>query len=539
MSKLLNQYGLLLFVLLVASFLRLYKLAELPSGLTWDEAAIGYNGYAISTTGKDEWLKQLPVSFRSFGDYKAPLAIYVSAAFSYFFGLSPWLVRLPFALSGILAIAVYYFVLQKLLQFVEHKNWYALLGSVLLALSPWHIYFSRVGFESGMALTLLLLGLLFLLWFGGLIERKSKWFYSLGVLLLAEVFFIASLYTYHSSKIVVPIVAVVTFLMFIKINTALKNWWMLLVGLAVAIGGAWPLLSDSLFGSGATRANVLIFSENLTITQYLEVIFQNYIVHLSPAFLFNGLTDILRHGTGEWGVLLFTTYVLSWIGLLGVIWCYVKNRQSPVRTVGLWAVIVILVGLLPATITREVPHTNRSLFAIIGFISLAVTGYFFALEYIKTLLHLKIFNLDKVFIGIFALLHIFLFVGFWNYYTTIYPLRTADSFSEGYLEAMDLAHQYEKGQNGKPTVEKIIFSSEYGQPYIYALFERKTSPYFYNGGSLIKYEFTDRIAEGDLLRKNILIVTTKSNLLPIEKATHVIRAQDGSVRFAFNLSEGQ
>ena len=90
----------LVIITLLGLGLRLYKLGEVPQGLTWDEAAIGYNGYAVWTVRRDEWLHFLPISFQSFGDYKAPLAIYGVGFLSLFLGLSPWVVRLPFALAG-------------------------------------------------------------------------------------------------------------------------------------------------------------------------------------------------------------------------------------------------------------------------------------------------------------------------------------------------------------------------------------------------------------------------------------------------------
>ncbi|NCQ11990.1 MAG: hypothetical protein GW809_07600, partial [Bacteroidetes bacterium] len=86
---------LVLSILVLSIFLRFYKLGTVPHGMTWDEAAIGYNGFAIFNTRRDEWLQRLPVSFQSFGDYKAPLAIYLNGIFTYLFGLNLFAVRLP------------------------------------------------------------------------------------------------------------------------------------------------------------------------------------------------------------------------------------------------------------------------------------------------------------------------------------------------------------------------------------------------------------------------------------------------------------
>ena len=69
-------------ILLLASILRFYQLGNIPRGMSWDEVAIGYNGYGIATVRRDEWLNRLPITFKSFGDFKAPLAIYINALFT-------------------------------------------------------------------------------------------------------------------------------------------------------------------------------------------------------------------------------------------------------------------------------------------------------------------------------------------------------------------------------------------------------------------------------------------------------------------------
>ncbi len=78
--------------------------------------------------------------------------------------------------------------------------------------------------------------------------------------------------------------------------------------------------------------------------------------------------------------------------------------------------------------------------------------------------------------------------------------------------------------------DKILFTSDYGQPYIYALFVRKTNPIWYQGGSLVKYEFTDNIKDGDRFRNNAIVVATPAEIDP-KWATKLIYGSDGKVRF--------
>ena len=136
----------LLLLLVVGGIVRLYALGTVPHGLAWDEAAIGYNGFAILETRRDEWLQRLPVSFRSFGDYKAPLAIYVNGISTAIFGLTPFGVRLPFAVAGIVSIGVFAAVIFELWRSDTMRTNAYLFGALLLVTSPWHIHYSSVAF---------------------------------------------------------------------------------------------------------------------------------------------------------------------------------------------------------------------------------------------------------------------------------------------------------------------------------------------------------------------------------------------------------
>ena len=107
-----NKWLLVIAVLILALAAagRFYQRGVIPHGMTWDEAAIGYNGHAIVVARRDEWLVKLPISFRSFGDYKAPLAIYINGIFTTLWGMNLWAVRLPFALANVVGEALMRFM---------------------------------------------------------------------------------------------------------------------------------------------------------------------------------------------------------------------------------------------------------------------------------------------------------------------------------------------------------------------------------------------------------------------------------------------
>ncbi|MBP7843093.1 glycosyltransferase family 39 protein [Candidatus Woesebacteria bacterium] len=518
----------ILAILFLAVVIRFYKIAEVPHGMTWDEAAIGYNGYAIFNTRRDEWLHRLPVSFQSFGDYKAPLAIYLNGVFTFIFGLNLFAVRLPFALFSILAVLGIILMVREIFEGHKYQKYYSLFAGFLLTLSPWHIHYSRAGFESGMALSLLIWGIYFL------IKSTKQNFNNFLTLAASFGLFVASIYTYHSSKVTIPLLGIVFLILYWK--QILVSWKKISVALIVSLGLLFPLIKDSLFGSGLTRAGVTIFSSDLSFVQKIAYVIKSTLIHLSPDFLLTGTTTTLRHGTGYLGVLFITTFFLVTAGVIALL----KERsKSKYFKYQLLFVSLVIFGLLPASIALEVPHSNRALLALPGFLLLAVFGFnhlILLLE--KTKLNTTVSGsfdeqniIAKSATGTVIAIHILFAVTFLSHYFSVFSKESTDSFNDGYLEAFSLAAKYEKGLDGYPEVEKIIFTSRYGQPYIYALFVRKTNPIWYQGGSLVKYEFYENVNVGDLLRNNALIVGSGLDDLPTEQADHIIYGTDGSIRF--------
>jgi len=83
-----KKYFWLILIIILAAVLRLYNISNNPPALSWDEAAIGWNAKSIFHTRRDEWGTRLPLTFRSFGDYKAPVYIYLTAPLVGFLALT-------------------------------------------------------------------------------------------------------------------------------------------------------------------------------------------------------------------------------------------------------------------------------------------------------------------------------------------------------------------------------------------------------------------------------------------------------------------
>ena len=532
----LQKYWYLLTILCIVgitAFLRFYQLGVVPHGMTWDEAAIGYNGYAVITTRRDEWLTRLPLSFRSFGDYKAPLAIYLTGIATVLFGLELWVVRLPFALAGVFAVLGAILLGRELFVGSKYQKLASLVLGVLLAVSPWHMYFSRTGFESGLAVTATIWAIY--LW---IVAWKRK---QLSVLLLmASVFLLtATLYTYHSTKITAPLIGV--FLAFWYRKQLIENFWKALGVASMGVLLTVPLLYDLFFRNGLERAGVTVFAQGYSLSEAVLISIRQFFVHLSPSFLLFGETTSLRHSDGVHGVLYPTTLFLLICGMLLVFWQVAKKKLLPsyVKMPFLLGIFLIVTGIIPAAVALEVPHANIALTALIGFLLVATVGIHellrFSEEHTVTKAITDSKNKKTIYfewiVGTWILLHALFAVDYLGYYFTQYNTTNADAFMDGYLETFKYILPFERGTEGRSEVSQIFFTSEYGQPYIYALFARKSSPYAYHGGTLVKYLFQESFVEGDLLRENALIIASPKDVMPFEKAEKVILGSDGQPRF--------
>ncbi|TSC96729.1 MAG: hypothetical protein Athens101426_200 [Parcubacteria group bacterium Athens1014_26] len=143
-------------IIIIASFLRLYNLTVLPPGLYPDEAMNGNNALEALSTN----------NFKIFypeNNGREGLFINIQAMSIHIFGNFSWVLRLISAIFGILTVLGVYFFTKELFRDKnpavppENKKGLraneiiALLSSFFMAVSFWHINFSRIGFRAIMA----------------------------------------------------------------------------------------------------------------------------------------------------------------------------------------------------------------------------------------------------------------------------------------------------------------------------------------------------------------------------------------------------
>ena len=253
---------ILLLIILIASFLRLYQLDINPPSLNWDEVSHGYNAYSILKTGADEYGNKLPISIRSFGDYKAPLYEYLIVPSIYFFGLNEFSVRFPNVLFGALSVFIIFFLVCEILQAFSKKNaeQVALLSAFFLAISPWHLQFSRYAHEGTLGLFFFILGLL--LFFKGIKNFK--------ILIFSSLSFILSIYSYHSFRLLVPLTFILMGIFFYK--DLIKKWQIVFISIMVFAVFASPIYLGLLTSqeSSSRLSMVTIFGQSESLAKSSE-----------------------------------------------------------------------------------------------------------------------------------------------------------------------------------------------------------------------------------------------------------------------------
>lgn len=526
------------FFILISIFFRFYKLGQIPSGITWDEAAIGYNGFAIFTTRRDEWLNRLPSSFKSFGDYKAPVAIYLNALSYPILGLSPFSVRFSFTLLAISTIIPLFFLLKEIFPQKNHQLVTILFIIFSLLLAPWHFHYSRIGFESLMAVSFFI----YFLYFASIFIKQKKINFKYFVLLfLTSSFASLCFYTYHSSKIFLPLFLLLGFSFFHR-QINFKKWFFFSILLIIL---TLPIIKDSLFGQGLSRSSTLfIFNQEMTAVEKTGLFLRNFSAHFDPFYLAFGKTTTIRHSPGFYGVISYTSCLLLLWALL--IFLDKKNNYKflAISKFNKFIIFSYLLAIIPASLGYEVPHSNRALFSLLFlqyFVFLA--GKFIYQHYSSKKKTIKISLIRNItenwvkFIFFITLLQAIEFSGFMIYYFKNYAKLASLEFNDTYLEAVKIARDYEKGINGKREVQTIVFTPDYKEPYIFILFAGKINPIDYQNGALIKYEFKDEITDADLNRTNTLIVASKNDEIDENKAMQKLYDVNGNLTFKIYLTK--
>ena len=146
-------------IVLAGFFFRIYRLASVPNGLTWDEGAEGLDAAQVLQG-------HFAVFFPNNSGHEPALA-YAHAAALKLFGWSAFSMRLPNAFFTTLAVAATFLVARRL--FGWRAAW---LASFLEAVAFWQIAINRMATRPAM---LVVFGVLVVYWLTNWLESRRSW----------------------------------------------------------------------------------------------------------------------------------------------------------------------------------------------------------------------------------------------------------------------------------------------------------------------------------------------------------------------------
>ena len=434
---------LLLIIIALGFGLRIFLIEKRPLGFTWDEAALGYNAYSLLKTGRDEYGKILPIVLKSFGDYKPGLYAYFTVPGVAVLGLNEFATRLPSAIFGTLLIIVVYLLTRNVF------------AALLLAIMPWAIHFSRGAWEANLALFLTTLAAL-------LFVKKRYW--------LSTLFFGLTFWSYQGAKMFTPLLILSLLLIYRPSLKLLFKPLILLILLILPIllgfrtqSGRLKVFSVFSYTRSAQaiaeirnqdRENSWIFPLfHSEIVDLGRGIIQRYLNHLSPYYLFfAGDWQSLRHSIPYYGYLHIPEIITILMGLVVLL----KTNSRLTKLLIAW----LLLAPIPSALSRDLVSGIRSLPMIIPLSIISGIGLS------------KLFESKKLILFYSPALLLSLFY-FLDLYFVHSPKFTAADFVYPYRPALQLI---------KPLLsqyQKVVFTTQLGQPYIFTLFYLQVDPHLY------------------------------------------------------------
>lgn len=433
----------------ISSFLHVFHYRQ--PGLNEDEAAQGYNTYSVLKTGHDEY-GRLPIRYLSFGENKLPITGLLSAPLIALFGLNEDTIRLPVQLIGISLPILMYLLLVALFQ----KRSIGYVGAFLTSTNVWIHTMSRHQHEAVVLLAIIMIYLIIAL---SLKKGQSM----IKIPLLALLYFFG-LYTYHSAKIIMPVLSAWTLTLIWK-NSRYRMLYVFSMVVATGLFLFTEYLAPntrlgqlSYFTSSAfvfaieegrrTGGSALLYNK-LSFTVYTFV--TRLIYYLSPSFLIFGNDANPRYGDIHISLITYIEYLFALIGLF----FYWIKKQSHRVAIG----ALLVVSIIPAIATISSQTSTRSFTLILPIVLLASYGLVQTVDYISNR-SLK-YGLLFVLIGI----HLTFLYSSWRYYFDKYLTdpKTLAATQTGMKEvaqtAWSLSQKY----------KTVYVTNKLGQAYIYLL----------------------------------------------------------------------
>lgn len=431
-----------LVIIFLASFFRLYKINTIPPGLWPDEAANGVDALKALDSG------DLKIFYPD-NNGREGLFINLQAVSIKVFGATPWALRIVSAIIGILTVAGLYLLTRYIF------NWRtAAIASFFMAISFWHVNFSRIGFRAIM-LPFILVWAFYFLW-RGLRNGHLKDFFVTG--LLSGIGF----YTYFSFRIA-PLIGLALFWNYwssIKkdfdhskyehAKDQILRGFALLVVTTILI--ALPLLvyfytnpGDFLKREGRP---ISIFNQEQPFKE-LGI----SIVKTLGMFNFNGDSN-QRHNIPGSPELALPIGLFFLAGFIKELTHWIRRKHGHFSTIHTFLFTWFFVMLLPGLLSTEAPHALRVIGVVPVVMIFSAQGFWWFINLILRLYrtvdpHYRFDQIShhreaKLLVTI-TILTSLIALGFWEYsrYFNIWGVNSAtqNAFSQNYVDIADYLSQ--------------------------------------------------------------------------------------------------
>lgn len=464
-----NKLTLIFLVLIIVLSIvtRFFKLAAVPASITWDEAAVGYNAYTILNWGKDEWGRPFPVTFKSFGDDKNPVHVYLTAPFIAAFGLNDFAVRASAATFGVLNVIILFLLARLLFK----SDMAALISSFILAISPFNLQFSRFNHELNFAIFMFLFG--FYLILAALESGKGKY------LIFGFLFLGLDLLTYQSAKVVTPPLVILFLLINFKKLIKFKNYFysgLIIYSMFIMLLFIKPeLLGIARLNQNQIKEELIFETQSYKKTNNinygkLEVVWERYKKYFGNEFLFLSGDPNPRHSIQTFGTFYRFEIYFMIIGLIGLLYKILFKKDYNLLII----LAAALLAPLPAAASSDVYHAPRAMFITFSHILLSGYGVYLVATIIKNKYYQFLLLL------LFLALSLFYFSNYLKSYYLEYPNKYAIEWIYGMKEIAEEAK--------KDEYFRVYMTDSRMQPYIFFLyFNNESLPEFL---STVKYNQT-------------------------------------------------
>ena len=343
---------ILLLILVIASFLRLYGITEFPPGFFSDEAIYANNGV-------EAWENRDWKVFYTENNGREGLWPNIIGFFIVNFGNEPWVPRSVAAVFGILTVLGVYFLTKELFLNNIFQEKIALLSVFLLATNFWHINFSRIGFRAIMAPLFLTWGIYFLLKILNKIKySNNQRVYLLFFAILGGLFYglgFHSYIAYRGTPLLIFIILLVywfqsgaSWQIRHKILLVASSYTLMAILVALPLG-LYFLKNPQDFMGRTTQ--ISIFNSPTLIEDLAFNI-------VTTAGMFNFVGDFnWRHNIAGQPLLFWPVGILFLIGIFLSLWKFKEYYQSSIILFFLLAITA-----LPVVVSNEgLPHALRAI----------------------------------------------------------------------------------------------------------------------------------------------------------------------------------